>query len=83
LLLAVALVTRASRASGGLETRRIVGGPLVAAIAAALVMAALRANAALALAAGASAYVAVLVAWERRFYPEDARALGDFLLRRG
>jgi O-antigen/teichoic acid export membrane protein len=82
LVLAASLLTLAIRASGAFETRRVVGGPLAAAIAAAVTMGGLRGNVVLALSAGAAVYVAVLVAWEQRLYPDDARALGDFLLRR-
>ena len=83
LLLAAVLLRLATRASGAFEARRVVGGPLLAGAAAAAAMAALRGEVVLALAAGAVTYVTVLVVWEQRLYPDDARALGDFLLRRG
>ncbi|HEU6446286.1 MAG TPA: flippase [Gaiellaceae bacterium] len=82
LLLAAALVALAARTSGSVAMARIVVGPLVASAAAALVMAAFRAEVVSALGAGAAAYLLVLVAYERRVHPEDAAPLGDFLRRR-
>jgi hypothetical protein len=61
---------------------RIVLGPLLAAAASAVGMFLLRDSFALAVAIGVIAFVTVLVAFERRVYPDDARALGDFLRRR-
>ena len=45
-------------------------------------MVALRGTFALAVVAGLGLFVAILVAFERRFYPDDARALAAFLRRR-
>jgi len=81
-LLAVPLVVMARRTGGSVDVRRIVTGPLLAASVSAIGMFLLRDSFALAVFVGAVAFVAVLVAFERRFYPEDARAVGAFLRRR-
>jgi O-antigen/teichoic acid export membrane protein len=79
LLLAAALIVPAARTSTGLEVARIAGGPALAAAASVIAMAALRGEVLAALLVGAGIYVAVLVAYERRFHPEDAGSLADFL----
>jgi O-antigen/teichoic acid export membrane protein len=82
LALAAVLVVLAARTSGRIAVARIAGGAAVAATASGVVMAGVRGEAVAALLAGTVVYLAVLVAYERRFYPEDAGALGDFLRRR-
>lgn len=82
LFLGAALLLLAVRAAGAFDARRVLAGPLLAAAASALVMAPLRGSVPAALAAGAAVYFAILVPWERRFHPDDARSLGDFIARR-
>jgi O-antigen/teichoic acid export membrane protein len=81
-LLAVPLLVLALRTAGAIDVRRVVAGPLLAAIASAVGMYILRDHFAVAVIVGAIAFVAVLVSLERRFYPEDARAVTVFLRRR-
>lgn len=82
LLLAGALLVLAVGTSGGLDVGRVAGGPALAATAAAIPMALLGDDAVPAVTAGAAAYVLLLVAYERRFHPQDAGWAGDFLRRR-
>jgi O-antigen/teichoic acid export membrane protein len=82
LLLAAVLLALAVQTSGGLAVARVAVGPVLAGLAAAAAMALLRSEVVLALTVGAAVYLAVLVAYERRVHPEDARSLGDFLRRR-
>ncbi len=81
-LLAVPLLILARRTAGPVDVRRIVGGPMLATAASAIGMFLLRDSFGLAVLVGAVAFVVVLVAFERRVYPEDARALSGFLRRR-
>lgn len=81
-LLAVPLLILARRTAGAIDVRRVVLGPVLAAAASAIGMVLLRDHFGLAVLAGAVAFVVVLVAFERRFYPEDAHALSGFLRRR-
>jgi O-antigen/teichoic acid export membrane protein len=81
-LLAVPLLVLALRTTGSIDVRRVVAGPLLAAIASAVGMYLLRDHFALAVIVGAIAFLAVLVSLERRFYPEDAQAVTAFLRRR-
>jgi O-antigen/teichoic acid export membrane protein len=81
-LLAAALLVLAVQTSGGLDVGRVAGGPALATVASAVGMAVFRGEVVLALAIGAVVYLAVLVVYERRVHPEDARSLGDFLRRR-
>ena len=70
------------RVAGAVDLKRIFAGPLAASLASAAAMVALRGTFALAVVAGLGLFVAILVAFERRFYPDDARALAAFLRRR-
>lgn len=81
-LAAGSVLVLAARLVGGVDWRRMLAGTLVAGALAAAVMVALRGLPAVALALGALAYLGVLVAFERRVYPEDAAAIRE-LLRRG
>jgi O-antigen/teichoic acid export membrane protein len=81
-LVAVPLLFLARRSAGQVDITRIVLGPLLAATASATWMFVLRDSFALAVVVGGVAFVAVLVPFERRIYPEDARALAGFLHRR-
>ena len=67
---------------GPVDVQRIVTGPALAAAAATLVMLALRDSLVVAAVAAGVAYAVLLVAFERRFYPDDARAIRDFLRQR-
>jgi O-antigen/teichoic acid export membrane protein len=80
--LAVALIALARRTAGSFDAWRIAAGPTLAGAAAVLAMIAFRDALALAVVAAAVVYTAVAVLFERRFYPEDARAIGDFFRRR-
>jgi O-antigen/teichoic acid export membrane protein len=82
LLLATALLALAVQTGGGLDAGRVVGGPILAAAVSAVAFAVFRSDVILALGIGTVAYLASLVAYERRVHPEDARSLGDFLRRR-
>ena len=81
-LLAAPLLILAWRTVGPVDVQRIVTGPALAAAAATLVMLALRDSLVVAAVAAGVAYVVLLVAFERRFYPDDARAIRDFLRQR-
>jgi O-antigen/teichoic acid export membrane protein len=81
-LLVVPLILLARRTAGRIDIRRVILGPVLATAASAIAMFLLRDSFALAVAVGAVAFVVVLVAFERQFYPEDARALTGFLRRR-
>lgn len=81
-LITVPLVILARRTAGPIEVRRIFTGPLIAAAFSTAAMVALRGSFALAVLAGAFLFVAALILFERRFYPDDARAIADFLRRR-
>jgi O-antigen/teichoic acid export membrane protein len=61
---------------------RVLGGPVLATAAAALLMVLLREHLAPAIVSAAIVYIAVLVLFERRLFPEDARAVLDLLPRR-
>jgi O-antigen/teichoic acid export membrane protein len=81
-LLAGALLTLAWRHVGGIDVRRVAAGPVLAGIACGLAMLALQEDFGTATLAGGAAYAIVLAAWERLVYPDDARAIADFILRR-
>ena len=75
-VLATILLVYAARRNGiGLAWRRAFAGPLLASAAAALTMLALRDQLAAGIAAGAVVYLAVLVTFERVFFPQDARTI--------
>ena len=76
ILVAVAFVASAHR---GLDYPRVFGGPVVASAAAAGAMLLLREDFAAALVAGVAVYAAVLFVFERRLFPDDARAVLDLL----
>lgn len=80
--LAVALIALARRTAGSFDAWRVLAGPILAGAAAVLGMVAFRDALALAVVAAAAVYTAVAVLFERRFYPDDARAIGDFFRRR-
>ena len=81
-LLAVPLLYLARRTAGRVDVKRIALGPVLSAAASAIAMFLLRDSFALAVVVSAVVFVAVLVPFEKRVYPEDARALGSFLRRR-
>jgi O-antigen/teichoic acid export membrane protein len=74
-LATVLLVYAAKRAGIGLAWRRAFSGPLLASGVAGLAMLALRDQLVLAVVAGAGAYLAVLLTFERIFFPQDARTI--------
>lgn len=82
LYLAVTLLLLAIRTAGTFEARRVFGGPVAAAAPASLALAVLADNLFAAIAAAAAIYATALTVWERRLYPDDARALADFVTRR-
>jgi O-antigen/teichoic acid export membrane protein len=82
-LVTVALLAFARQAAGPVEWARVAAGPALATAAAALVMLLLRDAFAAAVAASAVTYLAVLFLFERRLFPEDARAVLDLLPGRG
>ena len=81
-LLAVPMFVLARRVAGSIDLPRIFAGPLIASAFSAAGMFVFRGTFALAVGAGLVLFVASLVAFERRFYPDDAGALADFLRRR-
>lgn len=80
--LTAAFLIFARRLTGPLDWLRVASGPALGGLAAGVVMLVLRDHVLVAVAAGALAYVLVLALWERRRFPEDARAVSDFILRR-
>jgi O-antigen/teichoic acid export membrane protein len=82
LLVTVALIVVAQQAAGGIQWARVAGGPILATLAATVGMVLLRDELAAAVAAGAVLYLAVLFAFERLRFPDDARAVLDLLPRR-
>jgi O-antigen/teichoic acid export membrane protein len=82
LLVSVALMVFSQHAAGGIQWARVAGGPILATLAATAGMVALRADFAAAVLAGALVYLAVLFAFERMLFPDDARAVLDLLPRR-
>jgi len=82
LLVTVALIVVAQQAAGGIQWARVAGGPILATLAATVGMVLLRDEFAAAVAAGAVLYLAVLFAFERLRFPDDARAVLDLLPRR-
>jgi O-antigen/teichoic acid export membrane protein len=82
LLLTVWLLWYAIRAVGTLHPTRIVAGPALATSAAAAAMLLLGSELGPAIIVGAAAYVVVLTAFEFEFFPEDARTVRQFVLRR-
>ena len=81
-LLVVPLFVLARRTAGGIDLPRIFAGPLIASVVSAAAMFLFRDMFALAVGLGAVLFLIVLVAFERRFYPDDARAIADFFRRR-
>jgi O-antigen/teichoic acid export membrane protein len=77
--LAVVLLAIAGGVAGKIAWRRILAGPLTAAALLALTTVALRDNLGAALGGGAAVYVVALVLFERVAYPEDARAIRNFV----
>jgi O-antigen/teichoic acid export membrane protein len=71
-LIVGALLAAGVRSTGPLDWERVLAGPVIAAAVSAGVMALLRDQLALAAGAGAVAYVAVLLAFESRAFPDDA-----------
>ena len=82
LLSAAIMVTLALRASGPVDTRTIVGGPVLASALAAGTMALLHDEILIAAPAGALVYVVVLALFERRFHPHDYERVMRFVRRR-
>jgi O-antigen/teichoic acid export membrane protein len=82
LLVTVALIVVAQQAAGGIQWARVAEGPILATLAATVGMVLLRDEFAAAVAAGAVLYLAVLFAFERLRFPDDARAVLDLLPRR-
>jgi O-antigen/teichoic acid export membrane protein len=83
IILTAWLIVLARRTAGDVPWPRVLSGPALAAGAAALAMAALRDRIGFAMAAGAVSYLALLLAFELRVYPDDGRAVRRLLLRRG
>jgi O-antigen/teichoic acid export membrane protein len=83
LIVAASLLFFAQRTSGRIDWRRTFGSPVVASCLAAVAMAALSAQLALAIAAGAAVYVGVLILLEQLVFPGDAAALWNFVGRSG
>ncbi len=81
LLIAVGFMAFAQRIAGRLEWLRIIAGPSLATLAAALAMLLLRDSLAAAVVAGGAVYLAVLVLFERLLFPDDARAVFDLFPR--
>jgi O-antigen/teichoic acid export membrane protein len=81
ILLTAWLIVPARRTAGDLSWLRVLTGPVLASGVAALVMTALYDRLILAIAVGAASYLALLVAFELRVYPDDGRALRRMLLR--
>jgi O-antigen/teichoic acid export membrane protein len=69
-------------AVGKLEWRRVLAGPVVATIAAAIAMAALHSSLLAAVVVGGGIYLLVLGAFEQRAFPQDARAAWSLLAGR-
>jgi O-antigen/teichoic acid export membrane protein len=82
-LVTVALLAVARQAAGRVEWTRVAAGPALATGAASLAMLAPRDSLAAAVAVGAVVYLVVLFVFERRLFPEDARAVLDLLPGRG
>jgi O-antigen/teichoic acid export membrane protein len=82
LVLFVALLVVAHGVTGGSRWRRVVAGPAAASALLALVTLALRDHLGAAVVVGGVVYIAALAVIERLAYPEDARAVLDFALRR-
>lgn len=81
-LLTGALVLLCVRLLGTLGWVRILAGPALASAVAGLTMVLLAGNFAAAVTVGALVYLGVLVVFERRVFPEDARTITDLLSRR-
>jgi O-antigen/teichoic acid export membrane protein len=82
LVLVAALIVAARGAAPGIDWRRASVGPALAGGVAAAVMIALRSSFPAALLVSLTAYAVVLVAFETRVYPADARVVLRFLGRR-
>jgi O-antigen/teichoic acid export membrane protein len=81
-LLGVLFLVYGARTAGGVDLGRVLAGPGIAGALAAGTMFVLRDELLLAIAAGGLVYAAVLAAFERLAYPDDAQAIADFLRRR-
>jgi O-antigen/teichoic acid export membrane protein len=81
-ILAGILLTLAWRQAGGIDVRRVAAGPVLAGFLCGITMLALHEDFGTAALAGGAVYIVVLGLWERLFYPDDARAIADFILRR-
>ena len=81
LLVTIGLVVFAQRAVGTIRWSRIASGPLLATLLAAVVMALLRDELAVAILAGTAVYLVALVLFERMLFPDDARAVLAMLSR--
>jgi O-antigen/teichoic acid export membrane protein len=82
LVLSVALLAFAHGVTGAVKWRRVLAGPVVGSLLLALAAVALRDHLVAAVVVGGVVYLAALAAFERLTYPEDARAIVDFVLRR-
>ncbi len=80
--LVVLLLGRARRLVGGLPAAQVLGGPVAAGIAMAIVMVPLAGVPVAALAVGAATYLTVVTAVELRLWPDDAGVVLDLLRRR-
>ena len=81
-LVAVGLVASTRQAAGQLDWGRVLGGPTLAALAAAAGMFLLRDSLPASVVAGAIVYLVVLFLFERLLFPDDAKAVFDLLPRR-
>lgn len=81
-LLAVAFVALAQRTVGAVDWVRILAGPIIGGAAAGALMLAFASVPIAAVVVAAVTYAAALIAWERRSYPDDARALQNFIRRK-
>lgn len=82
LLATVPLVIYAARVCGGVDWRRILAGPTLAAGGCAAAMGALFARPLFAAAAGLALYVVLVVTFERKAFPDDLQGVLDLLRRR-
>ncbi len=76
-LVATALLALSIRVVGSLDWVRMLGGPVLASALAGAAMVLLRDHLAIAIAAGGVVYTASLIAFERKVYPQDARAIRE------
>lgn len=80
-LLTLLFLGYATRSAGGLDPVRVFGGPLLASVLSAIAMVVLRDELLPAIAAGGGVYIVALALFERTAYPDDAKAIRDFLRR--